>query len=111
LGEFNQCQTQLIILYEEGWKGNEFEFIAYRLLYYIAQNNMSDVIRLLSDLTPPAKNNLAVKHALQVREAVVLNNYHSVFKLYSKTPNKGGFLLEKFMAEQRITALNILVKA
>lgn len=46
-----------------------------------------------------------MKHALQVREAVQLDNYHKFFKLYRVTPDMGGFLLDLMLDNWRALAL------
>uniref|UniRef100_A0A183FSK2 SAC3_GANP domain-containing protein n=1 Tax=Heligmosomoides polygyrus TaxID=6339 RepID=A0A183FSK2_HELPZ len=46
--EFNKCQSQLKVLYSEVADcPNEAEFVAYRLLYYIAMTNTLDISSLL----------------------------------------------------------------
>ena len=38
MDQFNQCQTQLQILYKDGLEGNEIEFLAYRIIYIALQS-------------------------------------------------------------------------
>ena len=61
LNEYNQCQTQLKQLYHMGLKGNENEFLAYRILYYVyLMDNKkytagsTDMIYLLQSLSDEA---------------------------------------------------------
>ena len=67
LNEYNQCQTQLKQLYSviKSKKiekcGSEFEFIAYRILYYVYlqgnkkyQNGSSDLADIMSSLSEEA---------------------------------------------------------
>ncbi|KAK6600332.1 GANP/Nin1/mts3/eIF-3 p25 family protein [Botrytis cinerea] len=72
LGEYNQCQTQLRALYAQKIGGNPVEFKAYQ------------------------KESEAVIHALSVRSALALGNYHKFFRLYLDTPNMGAYLMDMF---------------
>lgn len=65
LGEYNQCQTQLKGLYENGVSGNVMEFTAYRILYFLHTQNAADINSTMAELTDEQKQNAFVQHALQ----------------------------------------------
>jgi len=110
-GEFNQCQTQLKALYSEGCHGNHAEFLAYRILYFILTNNTAELSTVLCELTPELCHAPCVAHALKVRSAWALQNYHNFFRLYRTTPNVGACLLDMFVKRERVAALKAMAKA
>ena len=69
---------------------------------------MNDV---LSELTKADKAERAIKHALDVRSALALGNYHRFFQLYLDTPNMGAYLMDMFVARERLAALEAVCKA
>lgn len=105
LGEYNQCQTQLRGLYAQHLGGHPMEFKAYRILYFIHTCNRTDMNDVLANLTPAEKKDPAVKHALDVRCALALGNYHRFFRLYLDTPNMGAYLMDMFVDRERLAAL------
>ncbi|KAL4877311.1 SAC3/GANP/Nin1/mts3/eIF-3 p25 family-domain-containing protein [Aspergillus karnatakaensis] len=111
LGEYNQCQTQLRALYAQQLGGHPTEFKAYRILYFIHTRNWTAMNDALADLTPTDKNSIAVKHALDVRSALALGNYHRFFQLYLDTPNMGAYLMDMFVDRERLSALSAICKA
>ncbi|KKK13117.1 hypothetical protein AOCH_005824 [Aspergillus ochraceoroseus] len=111
LGEYNQCQTQLRALYAQNLGGHPTEFKAYRILYFIHTRNWTALNDALADLTPADKRNHAVKHALDVRSALALGNYHRFFQLYLDTPNMGAYLMDMFVDRERLSALAAICKA
>jgi hypothetical protein len=111
LGEYNQCQTQLRALYSQNLGGHPEEFLAYRILYFIHTCNRTDMNDMLADLTPADKADPAVKHALAVRSALALANYHRFFRLYIDYPNLAGNLMDKFVDRERVAALANMCKA
>ena len=106
LGEYNQCQTQLRALYPQNLGGHPEEFKAYRILYFIHTCNRTDMNDVLADLTPTEKKDSAVKHALEARSALALGNYHLFFQLYLETPHMGAYLMDMFVARERLAALS-----
>lgn len=111
LGEYNQCQTQLKALYERGIKGKSLEFKAYRILYFIHTANRSALNGAIADLTTAEKAERPIKHALDVRSALALSNYHRFFRLYNDTPNMGAYLMDMFVGRERLAALCNICKA
>jgi hypothetical protein len=110
IGEYNQCQTQLRSLYALGLKGNPVEFKAYRILYFIHTANRTGMNDTLADLTTAEKETFPIKHALAVRSAMALGNYHKVFRLHLDTPNMGAYLMDKFVVRERLAAMCIICK-
>ncbi|GMS91064.1 hypothetical protein PENTCL1PPCAC_13239, partial [Pristionchus entomophagus] len=111
--EFNKCQSQLKVLYEEvGECANEPEFTAYRLLYSMAMSNSKDVTTILRSLTPAMREEKCVAYALRVRNKLTMGDQVGFFKLYeSEAPLMCVYLLDLFVERERIAALNALVKA
>ena len=111
LGEYNQCQTQLRSLYKQSLGGHPVEFKAYRILYFIHTRNRTDMNDVLSELTPADKQEPAIKHALDVRSALALGNYHKFFKLYLSVPGMGAYLMDMFVERERLAALAAMSKS
>ncbi|CAE7225370.1 unnamed protein product [Rhizoctonia solani] len=111
LVEFNQCQSNLRLLYEAGIPGNANEFLAYRILYLVHTKNRSEMNLLLAQLTPETKATPFVRHALDVQAALLANNYHKFFDLYLNAPNMGGYIMDHMLARERMSALIIMTKA
>lgn len=111
LGEYNQCQTQLRTLYKSNAGGHPTEFKAYRILYYIYTCNRTDMNDVLSELTQADKATKEIRHALAVRSALALGNYHQFFKLYLDPPNMGAYLMDMFIERERLNALAHICRA
>ncbi|CAI0411557.1 unnamed protein product [Linum tenue] len=112
LAEYNQCQSQLQILYSEGIEGCLMEFAAYNLLCVILHsNNKKDLLTSMSRLTPEAKEDDAVKHALAVRAAVTSGNYVTFFRLYKSAPNLNTCLMDLYVEKMRYKAAVCMSKS
>eukprot|EP00850_Spirogloea_muscicola_P015681 SM000122S25788 [mRNA] locus=s122:290865:297556:+ [translate_table: standard] len=113
LGEYNQCQAQLKGLYNEGISGCKCEFAAYGLLYTVFQHGSSsnDLLASMAALTSGARDDPAVKHALDVRHAVASANYYKFFALYKTAPNLGQQLMDLHADKMRYAAVHCMTRA
>eukprot|EP00741_Cyanophora_paradoxa_P014618 tig00020816_g14098.t1 len=112
LNEYNQCQTQLKILYRSGVAGSQAEFSAYRILYNLRFNITADIATVLSELSVEERQQEGpVKHAIQTARSAMHNDYTAFFRLYREAPNMGGYLLDLFIDRVRASALKTIVRA
>ena len=128
INEYNQCQTQLKELYDsirghENKEGNEGalknmnEFVAYRIIYYVflSQNKKyrgsSDVLKIVSKLSPSQRSDPSIQHSLLVRAAVADKDYHRFFQLQGNAPNMSDYLMDKIVPSVRMNALITMCKA
>lgn len=87
LGEFNQCQTQLKVLYHQHRRtaqtqkfiGEEAEFIIYRILYMLITQNKQELAKLRLDVLTKYLKFDATKH-----QRLVFNLQERLFTLLSQ---------------------------
>ena len=118
MNEFNQCQTQLKELYESalGKVRKQLEFLAYRILYCVftqdhqkkSATSRIEMNTVLASLTEEQRQDDAIHHALQVREAVAFNDYVRFFELRRTAPNLGMFIMNAMVDRVRLQALRAM---
>ena len=71
----------------------------------------SELSSTLSQLTKEHKAEPVIRHALLLRSAWALSNYHTFFQLYLNAPNMSGYLIDQFVQRERVAALKAMVKS
>lgn len=81
------------------------------LEYFVTIFSISDLTTILAALTAEDKNDECIKHALKIRSAWWLSNFHAFFKLYRTAPRMSAFLMDWFVARERKKALKFMIKS
>jgi len=71
----------------------------------------SDMTTTMALLTPAHRQDKCVSHALRIRAAWALSNYHRFFRLYRCAPKMSGYIIDWFMERERKQALKIMIKS
>eukprot|EP00959_Pyramimonas_sp_CCMP1952_P320154 6700127-Pyramimonas_sp.AAC.1 len=66
--------------------------------------------QVLAKLNAEAMQDPAVQHAMEVRSAVVTNNWVSFMRLYPLAPNEGECLLAMYLDTARFDALKAVTR-
>ncbi|ODV63699.1 Thp3p ASCRUDRAFT_5647 [Ascoidea rubescens DSM 1968] len=97
LNEFKSCLTSLKSIYSTLPNDlSKFEYLSYRILYFILIENFSEIskIRLSLNQSNVKKIHIFKSHyyfisiSLELSHYIYTNNYHAFFKLYSNLVNQ-----------------------
>ncbi|GFY76180.1 leukocyte receptor cluster member 8 homolog [Trichonephila inaurata madagascariensis] len=109
--EFNQCQSQLKVLYHEVKEGNRLEFTGYHILYTMYTENTIELKNIIAHLSYDEKQDEVVSHALKLAKACSSNNYSRFFKLYVSAPMMSSFIIDWFIERIRKATLKAIIKS
>lgn len=107
---FSITSSRKILKVRNGVNNTENQYFL-KLLEYSTISLISDLTTILAALSPEDKNDECIKHALKIRSAWWLGNFHAFFKLYRTAPRMSAFLMDWFVARERKKALKFMIKS
>jgi hypothetical protein len=111
--EFYKVQSFLMGLYKdnEDARHNEHEFMAYRLFYWMLNNNTVDMTKDIRNMGLTLKKHRSVVHAIALHQALELSDYVSFFRLYAETPNNGKCIVDTLRDRMRTRSLRVMLRS
>jgi hypothetical protein len=111
--EFYKIQSFLMGLYKDNADAseNEPEFMAYRLFYWMLNNNTVDMTKDIRNMSQSTKKHPEIVHAVALHQALELSDYVSFFRLYADTPNMGKCVVDTLRDRLRSRALRVLLRS
>ena len=111
--EFYKVQSFLMGLYKDNQAAtaSEAEFMAYRLFYWMLNNNTVDMTKDIRNMPARVKKDPCVVHAVKLHQALELSDYVSFFRLYADTPNMGKCIVDTLRDRVRTRALRVVLRA
>ncbi|QLQ79037.1 hypothetical protein HG537_0B03840 [Torulaspora globosa] len=116
LGEFNQCQSRLITLFELPTVKPSFieEFTSYRILYYMLTEDSGSMntlrLKLMTENKAVFKNHM-VQTAFKLAHARLVGDYHNFMKIYTSMKNLGKKLVDAFIEKEKLKSLVVICKS
>lgn len=117
ISEFNQCATQLLMLYERGLgtKSVWLEFAGYCVLYQVLVDNVpalsSAVVRFRRNGIYTVGSKSPISHALEVASSVSMNDYVKFYSLYRTASRLARCFMDLMLPNLRLNTLKSLVKS
>lgn len=110
IGEFNQCQSRLITLFElPNIKHSCLEeFTSYRILYYILTEDHGAItslrLKLMTENFSVFKHPL-VQQAFQLARTQLVGDYHNFMRIHSSMEGLGKKLVDFFIGKEKLKSL------
>lgn len=116
IGEFNQCQSRLITLFELPSIKPSYleEFTSYRVLYYMLTEDNGSINTLRLNLMTENQavfNNALVQTAFTLAHARLMGNYHQFMRMYSAMTSLGKKLVDAFIEKEKLKSLVVICKS
>ncbi|UCS21159.1 uncharacterized protein HLK63_H08745 [Nakaseomyces glabratus] len=110
LGEFNQCQSRLMVLYDNTTikRTHREEFTVYLILYYVLMQDYSAIDALKLELIRErgrSIKNAGIALAFEIAETRQVGNYHKFMKLCASLKGLGQKLIKAFMDQEILKTL------